>query len=192
MGQPVRRDSTPAPAEHSTHQTIGAGEEREGIGMSVYQLTSEWTDQNGRTRTLESLGGKVQVIALVYTNCGYACPRIVNSMKQIEAAVPESNFVLVSIDPARDTPGRLKEFATGAQLDPKRWTLLNGDDHALLELAAVLGVRYRQTDNGEFVHSNVMTVLDAAGNSIFRQDGFESAGTIAAIRSHLGHGAHKH
>jgi protein SCO1/2 len=90
--------------------------------------------------------------------------------------------VLVSIDPQRDTPGRLLEFAHGSRLG-ERWTLLNGDDDALIELAAVLGVRYRRVSETEFVHSNLITVLDAAGNIAYRQETLgEVTGTAAALR----------
>lgn len=142
-------------------------------GFSIYQLESQWTDQFGRPRALSSLGGRVQLMALVYTNCGYACPRIVGNMKRIAAEVPAADFTLVSIDPERDTPGRLLEFAQGTRLDSARYTLLHGADGDLLELAAALGVRYRRVDEKEFVHSNVITVLDADGNVIHRQEGLD-------------------
>ncbi|NIQ52455.1 MAG: SCO family protein, partial [Gammaproteobacteria bacterium] len=55
------------------------------------------------------LAGRVRVVAMVYTSCAYACPRIMLDMKRIEAELgPEYRedvgFVIVSIDPERDTP----------------------------------------------------------------------------------------
>lgn len=157
---------------------------------SVYHLPSEWLDQEGARRTLGSLGGRVQVVAMAYTSCAYACPRLLLDMKRIEGELgPDADvgFVLVSIDPARDTPARLAEYATGARLDPARWTLLTGDDDAVLELAAVLGVQYREAAPGEFVHSNLLTVLDADGTPVHRQEGLgaDPAATLRAIRARL-------
>ena len=170
-------------AQHAAAGVAPAPMPTHGDGFSLYHLSSRWTDQDGTARDLASLRGRTRLIALVYTNCGYACPRTVANMKRIETAIPDAGFVLVSIDPERDTEGRLKEFMTGSRLDPARYTLLRGSDADLLELAAALGVRYRKVENGEFVHSNVITVLDAEGNIVHRQEGFDAVDeTIAFLR----------
>lgn len=181
--------SAPAAHEHAAHEHAahehGAGltSAAPATDLSVYQLTSSWTDQHGRQRTLADLRGRPQAIAMVYTHCASACPRIVGDLKRLEAEFPELGLVLVSIDPERDTPGRLQEFAAGSGLGA-RWTLLNGADGALMELAAVLGVRYRRVSATEFMHSNLITVLDAAGNIAYRQESIgTTAGTIAALRA---------
>lgn len=165
---------------HHAGETMGA--DAPMTGMSIYHLDARWTDQHGATRQLGDLHGQPQVIAMVYTNCGSACPLIVGDMKRLEAAFPDLGMVLVSIDPERDTPGRLLEFATGSQLS-ERWTLLNGGEDQLLELAAVLGVRYRRVTENDFMHSNIITVLDASGEIVYRQDALgEIDGTIEALR----------
>ena len=162
------------------------GDVGEPADMSIYNIASEWTDASGATRPLASLRGRVRVVALVYTSCAYACPAVVSDMKRIEAALPGTGFVLVSIDPARDTPERLREFAAGSLLSPDRWTLLTGSDDDLLELAAVLGVRYRRVADDDFMHSNVLTVLDAEGRIIHRQLGLGRVDeTIAVLRREL-------
>jgi protein SCO1 len=147
----------------------------ESDGMSIFRITSDWYDAHGRNLQLRDVGGRPMLLALVYTHCGTACPRIVQDMKRVEAALPDLDFVLVSIDPERDTPGHMKEFATGSRLDPKRWTLLSGADADLLVLATALGVRYRPVATGEFVHSNVITALAPDGTILFRQDGLGRA-----------------
>ena len=176
-------ESAPSSAAHAHHAEPPIGADPPMTGMSLYHLDSPWTDQHGTTRRLGDLRGRPQVIAMVYTHCGAACPLIVGDMKQLEATFPDLGFVLVSIDPARDTPGRLHEFATGSRLS-ERWTLLSGTDDQLLEIAAVLGVRFRRVSDTDFMHSNIITVLNAAGEITYRQDGFgDIEGTIAAIRA---------
>ncbi|HEX6037026.1 SCO family protein [Longimicrobium sp.] len=143
--------------------------------FSVYDLESRWTDQAGQGRALASLAGRPQVLALVYTHCAHTCPAILAEFKRMEAALPAGpgapGFVLVSIDPARDTPARLAEFAASARLDPARWTVLTGDDESVRELAALLRVRYRPEPGGEYSHANAYLVLDADGRIVQRQDG---------------------
>jgi protein SCO1 len=69
-------------------------------------------------------------------------------------------------------------------MDPARWTLLRGDPEATLELAVLLGVRYRRDPQGGFAHSNLMTVLNKQGEIVHRHVGLQQsvADTIAVIR----------
>jgi protein SCO1/2 len=91
-------------------------------------------------------------------------------------------FVLVSLDPARDTPSRLTKFAAAFRLDPAAWTLLTGDDEQVREMAALLGIRYRAEDDAQISHSNTYLALDADGRIVHRQDGVGSGTGPAAAR----------
>jgi len=181
-------------APHDVHDSHGSAESFGApTDYSIYHLDAPWTDQRGQVRQLASLGGRVQVVALVYTTCGYACPRIVADMKQIEAGLaPEYRdrvgFVMVSIDPERDTPDRLAAYAESVRLDPARWTLLTAPDPTVRELAALLGVKYRRIGESDFSHSNVITILDQRGEIAHRQVGLGTAPaeTLRVIAGLLG------
>lgn len=145
-------------------------------GLSLYNLDSEWWGPDGVRRPLASLQGRVQVLSMVYTNCAFACPRILAEMKRIESALGEAGrehvgFVLVSIDPERDTPERLAEFSRDLLLDPDRWTLLASEERNTLELAAILGVRYMRESATDFAHTNLIAILDSGGEVVHRQLG---------------------
>jgi protein SCO1/2 len=167
--------SEPAAEHHHDHAM--ATEAGELPGTSIYHLGAEWYDQEGARRALDSLAGRVQVVAMVYTNCAYACPRIITEMKRLERAFSEKaadrlGFVLFSIDPQRDDPARLQAFARDTRLDPERWTLLSAaDEDGVLEIAAALGIRYQRESPTDFVHSNVLVVLDEFGEPRYRQVG---------------------
>jgi len=54
-------------------------------------------------------------MGMIYTSCKYACIRLMADMLNIEQRLPNNlkdnvTLVLVSIDPAVDTPKRLKAF----------------------------------------------------------------------------------
>ncbi|HEX8671311.1 MAG TPA: SCO family protein [Longimicrobium sp.] len=158
--------------------------------FSVYELDARFRDQAGRERTLSSLGRRVQLVAMVYTECTHTCPRILMELKRIEAALrddPRVGFTLISLDPKRDTPERLAEFAASTRLDPARWTLLTSDENTVRETAALLGIRYRKEASAEYSHSNSYLVLDAEGRIVHRQSGLEQANeqVLAAIRAAL-------
>lgn len=146
--------------------------------FSLYDLEAGWRDQDGQTLTLGDLAGRPRVIAMVYTSCAYACPRILKDMKRIEGELRtagiDAGYVMVSIDPERDTPDRLSEYAASVTLDPADWTLLTGTADGVLELAALLGVRYRRVSETDFEHSNIITLLDGSGRIVHRQLGLNA------------------
>jgi protein SCO1/2 len=120
----------------------------------------------------------VQVLAMVYTTCESACPIIVSLMQRLEAALPPElhpkvGFVLVSFDPERDTPSVLRAYSNKRHLDPTSWSLLSGHPDDVLELATLLSIKYKRDQQGGFMHSNVMTVLNRAGEIVHRQEGLQ-------------------
>jgi protein SCO1/2 len=134
---------------------------------SLYQLSGSWQTATGTTMQLKQLSGKIQVVAMIFTHCGYACPRLVDNMRTIEASLDPSvgdevGFVLISFDPARDSSAQLAEFARQKQLSP-RWTLLRGSEGQVRELAVLLGLQYNPLPAGNFDHSNAITFLDEEG-----------------------------
>jgi protein SCO1/2 len=137
---------------------------------------------------LGHLQGKVQVLAMVYTTCEAACPLIVSLMQRMGAALPpdvhaQVGFVLVSFDPARDTPAALRTYSDKMQLDAASWSLLTGHPDDVLELATLLGIRYTRDQRGGFIHSNVVTVLNKAGEIVHRHEGLsqDMAPTLDAM-----------
>lgn len=140
---------------------------------SVYQLESKWETEIGKKIMLRDLKGKKQIMAMVFTSCTYACPLIVNDMKKIESQIKRNdvNFLLISIDPKRDTPEVLMQYAKNNKLDMKRWRLLTGDENSISELAAVLGFKYKKEPDGSFSHSNIINVLNEAGEVAYQHFG---------------------
>jgi protein SCO1/2 len=143
---------------------------------SIYLLKSVWKNQDNKKVILSDLSGKQVVLAMVYTNCPTACPVIVNNMQKIEALIPKNkidnySFVLVSIDPKRDTPEQLKKFSEEKNLNAGRWTLLTGSTTDVAELAQAIGFRYKESQPGLFVHSNLITFLNTSGVIINQSEG---------------------
>lgn len=143
---------------------------------SLYQAGSRWTNDAGKQIKLGELRGRPQVVAMFFGNCQSACPLIVHDMQQIEAALTPRQrarvgFTLVTFDPKRDTAEALAEYRRARDLAAERWTLLRGEADDVQELAALLGVRYKQDARGQFAHSNVITVLNAEGEIVHQQIG---------------------
>jgi protein SCO1/2 len=149
-------------------------------GNSIYQLQSSWKDQNGKDADISNFKGKVEVVAMFYSHCTYACPLTINDMKRIESALPKNiqtkvGFILVTFDPKRDTPRVLKTLTLNQQLDERRWSLLSGREADIRSLAAVLGVEFKKKSNGDFLHSSQITVLNSEGEIAYKHLGLNNS-----------------
>lgn len=145
---------------------------------SIYQLESKWTSDVGREIQLGVLRGQPQVIVMFFAKCEFACPILIRDLKQIENKLPESvrdsiEFTLVSFDTINDTVEALHEYRDVHGLSPRRWTLLRGKKEDVRELAALLGINYKQDARGQFAHSNLITVLNADGEIVHQVKGLQ-------------------
>ena len=143
---------------------------------SLYGLNSVWTSDVGREVKLEVLRGRPQVIALFFTSCEHSCPLIVADMKAIDKALPASvrekvDFLLVSIDPERDTPEALRAFRAKHELPTERWTLLRGSAEATRQLAGMVGFNYQPGSPTQYAHSLLISIMDESGVVVFQQVG---------------------
>ena len=159
---------------------------------SVYQLDASWTDDGGKPLQLRELQG-VQVLTFFYTNCEAACPLTVKALQMLardeaSGVGKHTGFVLISVDPERDSVEALHQYRRTMQLDKDHWKLLRGSDADVRKLAALLGFNYEQVASGEFVHSNLVTVLNPRGEVVHQQnavsgDRAELADAIRRARS---------
>jgi protein SCO1/2 len=157
---------------------------------SLYQITDTFQTQDNKKVTLSSFEGKPTVVGMIFTHCTYACPRLTADIKNIEGKLNdengEVNFLLVSFDSERDLPGQLKKFANGSGLD-ENWTLLHGSENAVRTLSVLLNVQFQKDAEGNFSHSNVISVLDKKGDLVFQKEGLDADPTeiITTIKQML-------
>jgi protein SCO1/2 len=96
-------------------------------------------------------------------------------------------MLLLSMDPSRDTPGTLTALASERKIADPRWTLARASRADTRKLAAVLGIQYRELDNGAFEHSSALVLLDAEGLVVARSArmGKPAPEFLAAVKSAL-------
>jgi protein SCO1/2 len=155
-----------AGAHHAHHTSLPATEPERSA--SIYALRTRFTDQHGAAARLDVFRGAPVVVGMVYASCTSVCPVIVETIRRLEetldpAARARLRVVLVTLDPARDTPAALRALGERHRVDAARWRFLTAPEPAVREVAAVLGVRYRSTPDGEILHSPVIALLDAQG-----------------------------
>jgi protein SCO1/2 len=142
---------------------------------SVYQLPLKLTDQHGKSWDWRRKRGQPQLVSMFYSSCQYICPLIVESGKAVERALTPAQrarlgVMMISMDPARDTPATLARMARQRHIDDRRWSLASPAADDVRSVAGVLDVRYRQLSDGEFNHTSVLILLDADGRMLARTE----------------------
>jgi len=160
---------------HAAAPVAAAKPPKLGSGPSLYDLDIALTAQTGAPIHLDVDRGHPTLVSMFYGSCTAACPaligRIAHTIEQVpEPARSQTRVLLVSFDPARDTPDHLAELAREHHLDAK-WTLATASASDTQTLAAVLGIKYRVVKGGEFFHTSVVTALDGEGRTVTRAEG---------------------
>lgn len=183
---------TPAPESTATPPCCAKPLEAGPVSdTSLYNLSSSWTNDFGKVIQLGTLRGRPQVVTMFFAKCQSACPILVNDLRRIEAALPAElrsrvGYVLVTFDTENDTPEALAKYRAAQKL-PENWTLLTGSSDDVLELGALLGIKFRKEPTGQFAHSNIITVLDKEGEVSLQQPGLnrDPAPMVAALKAYL-------
>ncbi len=146
-----------------------------GGGVEDAGATLWETDAGGKIH-LNELNGRVRIMAMFYSSCQGVCAITRQDLEQIEASLAPGvrarvKFVLVTLDPPRDTAATLRAYRHAWGLAADRWVLLRGEEAATKQLAARLGVGSGRDGAGRFIHSSELVVLDPQGRIIHRHHG---------------------
>ncbi len=159
---------------------------------SLYQAEADFTTDAGAGFRLAELRGRPVVLAMFFASCTYACPTTIGDILRIREKLPaglrdEARVVMVTFDVERDTPAALRDFRESRAL-PEDWVLLHGSADSVRELAALLGVKFKREADGQFAHSNLVTILSREGEIVHQRAGLSGglAEAAAALESAIG------
>ena len=162
--------------------------------------TFKLTDQNNKTVSDKDYLGKVYVVEFFFTTCPTICPKMNESMLQLQNEFygnPNFGIASITIDPSKDTPQVLKEHADLLGVKHYNWHFLTGDKEYIFSLANK-GFNLYAGENkkaaGGFEHSGLFALIDkegkircrkdAQGNPILYYDGLDAAG-VEAIKEDI-------
>lgn len=137
------------------------------------------TDQSGAEfRSVEALHGKVWIADFIFTHCAGPCPMMTSRMRKLQDAIEgESGIRLISftVDPARDTPEVLADYARQFKAHEGQWFFLTGTQDALNQLSRHA---FKLGDvDGNLEHSTKFALIDKFG----RLRGYYSATSAEII-----------
>jgi len=130
-----------------------------------------YADMNGETVSLSGTNGKARLLYFFFANCPDVCPPTTFIMSQVQDELKEDGlfgkdvqFLSVTIDPERDTPEVLQEYADRFDADPEGWKFLRGDEQETAKLAEKYQILVTKDKEGNFGHMNLIVLLDRDGN----------------------------
>ena len=125
----------------------------------------EFTNQDSKILPTDHWNEKVVVVDFFFTHCTAVCPKMTRSLKKVQEAYDEKEIAIISfsVDPERDNPGQLKNYAGKFQINTTNWQLLTGDKKEIYKLARnrfmVVATDGDGGDN-DFIHSEKLILLD--------------------------------
>jgi protein SCO1/2 len=154
-------------------------------------------DQDGQAFGTADLKGQVWIADFIFTSCSSACPRLTEAMRDLEVHLVnrgEANptrLVSITVDPERDTPVKLREYADQFGVVGRRWKFLTGPTDRIQKAVVdgfKQGVEKEKDPNAPngftILHGTKMVLVDALG----RIRGFYDANDheeMAKLREHI-------
>jgi protein SCO1/2 len=133
----------------------------------------KFTNQFGQPISLAQFKGQALGFTFFFTRCPFPnfCPRMSQNFQKAQKALKTQadapkNWSLVSltIDPAWDTPARLRHYAENYSIDTNHWQFATSDLWTLDGLGDQLGLTfYRSTPTALPEHNLRTVVIDARG-----------------------------
>jgi protein SCO1/2 len=130
---------------------------RPGRALDVFGTVPDFSliERSGRQVGLIDLAGRVWITNFIYTHCPDTCPLQSTEMAKFQADFAEEKdlrLVSITVDPGRDTPAVLSQYASRYGANPERWLFLTGEKKSIYRLA-LEGFRLSVVDPAEGVKS---------------------------------------
>lgn len=130
-----------------------------------FQLTNHFGQPFGSA----NLSGRIWIADFVFSTCPGPCPMISSRMSELQRPLEDSDVHLVTftVDPEKDTPEVLREYAAKLDARPGRWDFLTGPKTAIYDLTRhgfKLAVDDGTAETGGPVHSTRAVLVDRRGN----------------------------
>jgi protein SCO1 len=126
------------------------------------------TSQDGAPVALAQFRGKVVAVTFIYTLCANTCPVLTPMMSFVQDRLgadfgQEIVFISVTVDPERDTPQVLKEYAQAFGANPAGWFFVTGAPDVIRDVTRRYGVFAAKAADGNIDHTFLTSVIDPRG-----------------------------
>ncbi|MGC6454903.1 MAG: SCO family protein [Coraliomargaritaceae bacterium] len=135
-------------------------------------------DEEGRFLQIRELRNKVFVLNFIFTRCQLPemCPASTARMAELQnraadAGLEDLHFVTITFDPEFDSPGALRQYAEGYEIQLENFHLLtNSDPQVCEDLLRRFGILTVEED-GTINHTMATFLVDKNGRVAYRKEG---------------------
>ena len=126
------------------------------------------TSQDGAQVALADFRGKVVAVTFIYTLCTNTCPVLTPMMSFVQDQLgadfgAKIAFVSITVDPERDTPEVLKQYAQAFGANLAGWFFLTGPSDVIQDVTRRYGVFALKSANGDVDHTFLTSIVDRRG-----------------------------
>ncbi|TAF67091.1 MAG: SCO family protein [Cytophagales bacterium] len=143
-------------------------------GDTIYhQIPSfELKDQYNRSFNGKQLAGKIVIADFFFTSCGNPnfCPKMSEGLRRIQNTFEKNTDITLlsfTVDPQRDTPEVLLNYAQRYQAQKDKWFFLTGNKKDIYHLAEkgfyIVAGEEKDTVTPDFIHSSKLILVDKKG-----------------------------
>ena len=137
---------------------------KDGKEVPHYIPDFSFMNQDSAIITNKDLSDGFYVADFFFTHCPSICPVVTKEMLRIHDAFKNDNLKLVSytMDPKRDTPDVLKNYASKLEVKAPKWHFLTGEKKALHDISTdYFNVVIEDGDApGGFNHTGKLILVD--------------------------------
>ena len=135
--------------------------------------------------TNRDVEGKIKIVDYFFTHCPTICPILSSQLARTQEiladrGITNEDLIILShsVDPTRDTPNRIDEYAKMMNADTTQWKFLTGNKEDLYEQAKegyLLTALESDTAAGGFFHSDIFALIDKEDKIRGMYDGTSTA-----------------
>jgi protein SCO1/2 len=154
----------PAPAHDASHHAV------QDARLPVIGPAPDFTltSQDGARVSLRDYRGKVLAVTFIFTSCADTCPLLTDKMARVQDELgvdfgARVAFASITVDPERDTPEVLKQYAEAFGANPAGWAFLTGTPEGIREVTRRYGVFVSNAVDGDVDHTFLTSLIDPRG-----------------------------
>lgn len=135
-------------------------------------------DQDGEVITTDFFDGSVTVLNFIFSRCSVAemCPAATMKMKKLQelaekTKIPYIRFLSITLDPIFDSPGVLKSYARGYNLNEANFKVCTAQKPVIDDLTRQFGIFREITEDQPLDHTMRTMIINSKRQIVYQVPG---------------------
>ncbi len=144
---------------------------------SLYQSDIEFVDDHGQRVHLSDFKGHAAIVTMEYADCRFICSTVLFKLKEVQTLADRAgspfDIIVISVDPAHDTPEIWTHYRQERGLSRTNWHFLTASDADTKRMSQRLGIHYWLMDS-HILHDYKLLRTDVSGSVASVVDRFDA------------------